>query len=191
MPRSNRTLIAYALSQLTGIQFLRGRTMYEWSKIYDIASKDDFGWKNIFLVSSSSLIERIESEWKTPDSFIFDGATFSDLMYLRLTHRDKTKGEVNSERSRIMTSLENICFSYAAHHYDMVIHLETPAEFQTPHETELFERMFDGHKIPYQIYDGTLLKDTLEKIVAHLELPTVMEVENALCKANQNLYINK
>ena len=187
MPKSDRTLIAYALSQLTGIPFLQGRTMYEWTKLYEIALNGDFSWKENFLISSSAFIERIEMEGRA-GSFISDGAVFSELMFLKLT-KDIQKGNMPSERDKIMASLDNVCFGYAAGHYDLVAHIETPAPYRMPDETKLFESMFDSRDIPYEIYPSDTPEETMENIVVRLDIPTRMIVGNALYLANKNLYL--
>lgn len=188
MPRSARTLIANALSQLTGLPFIQGRTMYERQKMFDLCTDNGLSWKDVFFISSSSLIERIEMEGKVA-KFVSDGAVFTELMYLKFTE-NFNKEKPRSEKDRILMSLENVCFNHAVRHYDLVVHIEAPTQFKALGETEFFKNVFDIRKVPYLIYTSDPAEKTLEGIISYLNIPTKMTVDNALYIAKNNLYIS-
>ena len=186
LPQSNKTLLANALSNITGFPFIRNRTMYEWYTMFNICLYHHLEWKDMFLIASSSFFERVEAETHF-EHFISDGASFSELMYLKSVAAKFESGKKKWERDRTIESLENKSVSHAIQQYDFIVH----ANYNDVHDTELYEHLYLKNGIPYKVYRTEIIEKALREIVNDLELPVQHSIDGAIYQARINLFTKK
>ena len=186
LPKSNKTSLARALSNMTGIPYIQNKTMYEWHRIYDLSdSKSDLTWKDLFLIAASSFFERVKVE-SYYDQFISDGASFSELMCLKVNFSISFQNEMQEIRKKkIIESLEHVSATYAAQQYDFIIHADSSNNEELVNK--FYEELYLKYKIPYKIYNTEFLEQTMREISKDLNLPTKISIENSIFKQKQTL----
>jgi hypothetical protein len=186
-PCSNKTLIALSLSYITEIPFIQNRTMYEWYRLYDITGTGEKTvWKNMFLIAASSFVERTETETRY-DSFISDGAVFSELVYLQSVDGEEASPKVRRERKNIVQGLEHVCMSYIAKQYDAIIHLFNGKDTQA---NELYIRLYREYGVAYKQYRANDIAGTLTHALADSDLQAKYSVERGIYQAEKTLLIH-
>ena len=186
LPKSGKTFLGEALSNITGIPFIQNMTLYEWYKLYNIQQASE--WKDMFLIASSSFINRIEMEMKY-ENFISDGASFSETIYAGAMMNMHSQNRIEKERHKILESLENVSARYAVRQYDFVVHLMNNA--CRTNEEDMYIRFFNKNNIHYKSCLIESFSETLRKILAELHLPVKMSIENALYESNKSLFHEK
>ena len=169
LPKSNKTLLAMALSNMTGIPYIRSKTMYEWKRMFDL--NNDLTWKDACLIAAFSFFERVKTE-SYYDTFISDGASFSELMCLK----------INYEPNDIIKSLEHASALYAAKQYDFIIHAVAA------NDGDLANDFYLKYNIAYKIYNTEFLEQTLSEISTDLNLPTKISVESSIFQTQRDLF---
>jgi len=179
LPKSNKTLLAQALSYMTDIPVIRNKTMYEWHKIFDFHDSKNLTWKDMFLIAVSSFFERAENETMF-DRFISDGASFSELMWLKLNFAQ----QLERGQRDVVERLEIFCASHAARQYDFIIHAGAAES------DDDYVQLYRRYRIPYKIYGTDFPEQSLREIANDLRLPVKYSVENSIYQAKTNLFIN-
>ena len=183
-PQSNKTLLANTLSNMTGIPFIRNKTIYEWRKTYNFPELIGWEWSDMFLISLSSLVERVETESKF-DSFISDGASFTEIVYLKSNFAKQGPNKMQSERNKMLESLEKVSLSYAAGKYDFIIHACANDPLCV---NGMYEQLYVKYKLPYKMYYTESINDALPDIITDLGLPVKLSIESSIYKARTNLF---
>ena len=186
LPKSNKTLLAMALSNMTDIPYIRSKTMLEWYRIFSISNSVGLNWKDALLIASSSFFERskIESYY---DQCISDGASFSELMWLKSNFAERFRKRMKNERINIIESLEHMSLSYAASRYDFVLHAETAINAELSNDR--FIGAYSKYHIPYKIYNTDCLERSLIEISTDLNLSMKNTVENSIHAAKLSLFL--
>ena len=179
LPESNKTLLGKALSIVTGIPFIRNKTIYEWHKTFNISCFGNFEWKDMLLIATCSFFERLEVE-KSFDTFISDGTSLNELMCLKSNFACENHNRVNE----LVSSFENASISYAVQQYDFVVHAKHDSIYD-----DYYTHLYRKYNIPYKVYNTTFLENTLEEIVSDLYLPVVYEVNSSVYEAKNNLFL--
>jgi len=177
---TKRTLLAKALSCLSGYKFIRNRTVYEWRRMFGVEESQMHHFNNQFLVLSSSFVERITVEFDYPD-FVSSGALFADVLSLQSKMDEKVVVCNSPVDTRMIRGLSDLTGRYAAQHYDSVIHVRSTdaTEFDG-----LFTGFYEKHHIPYHLYDGAAeIEDIVNSIVREVEMPKVKSVSSAVYEA--------
>ena len=187
LPKSNKTSLAQALSNMTGIPYIRNKTMHEWNRLYEFSySKNDLLWKDVFLIAASSFFERAKVE-SYFDQFISDGASFSELMCLKINFAKQFQDEMQKhERNEIIENLEYVSASHAAQQYDFIIHADASNDGGLAND--FYEKLYLKYNIPYKIYSTEFLEQALRDIASDLDLPTKVSIENSIYQTNLNLF---
>ena len=177
-----RTLLAKTLSCASDYEFIQNRNIYEWERLFHIDESQIYCFQNQFLLMASSFIERIKSESENA-AFISNGAVFSEVLKLKSKMDEKTVGQYRPQEIEMIDNLLNITGRYAAHHYDLVIHVKTG---KSANFDELSVRFYEKYHVAYNIYDaGNSVKDVFENIIREVELPLVKPVEMAIYEAER------
>jgi hypothetical protein len=187
LPKSNKTSLAQALSNMTGIPCIRNKTMYEWNRIYDLFdSKNDLGWKDMFLIAASSFFERAKVE-SYFERFISDGASFSELMCLKINYANQLQDKTNNKRNEIIETLERVSGLYAARQYDFIIHADTSNNVSLA--VDFYRELYIKYNIPYKIYCTEYLEQALREISNDLNIPMKQSIESSIYQTKINLSI--
>jgi len=184
-PKSNKTLLALALSNMTGIPFIQNRTMYEWRKIYGLADSPNPEWKDMYLIASSSFFERVVME-SYYDQFISDGASFSELMWLKFCLEKQQQGKIQCDSDKTTGSLEHVCALHAAQQYDFIIHAVSGA---SPCINDLYMQLYAKYHLPFKVYSTEIMEEAVNEIKNDLHLPVKHSVESAIYQAKVNLFL--
>ncbi|MCL2311571.1 MAG: hypothetical protein FWC41_03620 [Firmicutes bacterium] len=186
LPKCSKTLLVNALSNMTGIPCIQNKTMYDWYKIYDLFDSNDFVWKDMFLIAASSFFERAKVE-SYFDQFISDGASFSELMYLKINYAKLFQNKRQNERNKISESLEYVSFSYAAQQYDFIIHADSSNDGGLANN--FYVELYLKYNIPYKIYNTEFLDQTLKEILHDLNIPMKQSIESSIYQTKTNLFL--
>ena len=184
-PKSNKTLLALALSNMTGIPFIQNRTMYEWRKIHDLTDSPNTEWKDMYLIASSSFFERAVME-SYYEQFISDGASFSEIMWMKICWEKQCPEKMQFGRDKTTGSLEQVCALYAEQQYDFIIHAGT-GNADCPND--LYEQLYAKYHLPYRMYSTENMEETVNEIKKDLHLPVKHSVESAIYQAKVNLFL--
>ena len=187
LPKSNKTSLAQALSNMTGIPYIRNKTMYEWNSILDLSdSKSDLKWNDVFLIAASSFFERVKVE-SYFNQFISDGASFSELMCLKINFANQFKNKKQNERNKIIENLEYMSASYAAQQYDFIIHADASNDGGLAND--FYKELYLKYNITYKIYSAEFLEQTLKEILNDLNLPMKTSVESSIYQTKRDLFV--
>ena len=179
---TERTLLAKAISCMSGYQFVQNRNMYEWMNLFKIDEGKIYSFENQFLLLSSSFIKRIKSEFRTSD-FISNGSAFTEVLSLKSKMNEKSVEMNKPEEMAMIKSLLNISGRYAAQNYDMIIHVKNTDSMNFD---ELAIRFYEKYHIAYKLYDGSNnMQNLVENIIREVEMPMVQSVESAIYEAEQ------
>jgi len=173
LPKTNKTLLAAALSNMTDIPLIGNKTMYEWYRLFGFSDSKPLEWKDMFLVAVASFCERAKNEMLF-DCFISDGASFSELMWL------KTNFDLEKNQNDMVESLEILCASYAARRYDFIIHTGND---------DLYVQFYQRYQIPYKMYNSVFPEQSLKKISKDIHVPLKNSVESSIYQAKSTLFI--
>ena len=184
-PKSNKTMLALALSNMTGIPYIQNRTMYEWRKIHDLTDSPNPEWKDMYLIASSSFFERalMESYY---EQFISDGASFSELMWLKFCLEERQPGKIQFDRNKTTESLEHVCALHAAQQYDFIIHAVSG---DSPCINDLYGQLYAKYHLTYRMYSTEIIEETVNEIKNDLHLPVKHSVESAIYQAKVDLFL--
>ena len=188
LPECNKSLIAQALSIMTVISCIRSKTMYEWEKMLTMSDAAGINLKDMILVASTSFFERIRIE-SCYDQFISDGASFSELLWLKINFAKRLKGKMRDEWAKFEESIENASFVYAAQKYDFIVHANSSVIDRL--SNDFFVSFYLKYNIPHKIYDTAFPEKTLMEIIHDLNLPIRNTVEMSIFQANTNLFNNQ
>lgn len=169
---SEQTLLAKTLSCASGYQFIQNRDIHEWQRLFQIDESQIYSFNNQFLLTSSSFIKRIKSEFKYP-AFISNGAVFSEVLLLKSKLNEKYK----PKEIEMIEMLLDLTGKYAARHYDLVIHVQNA---DSKSFDELSVKFYEKYNIAYKLYYCSDIKDTLENIIREVEIPAALSIENAI-----------
>jgi len=179
----DRDLLSRALSHVTAIPLLTYKTAYEWCRRFQIDYlKNTLEWQQMFLISASSFIERIEIEADYPQ-FISNGAAFGFLMPLMLQSMYRNNS-LQAGKDKMCKALMNACFEYAAEEYDFVIHIDSNA----PELCKPYIEVYEKYNIPYRIYKNNDLETLLPQIIKDLNLPIKQSVEKTILYIKENIF---
>jgi len=178
MPRTNKTLLALALSNMTDIPYIRSKTMYEWRWIFGITSTVRLKWKDMLMIASSSFCDRAKTETYY-DEFISDGASFSELMWMK----SNLAKPLRRQQNEVVESLEMLCASYAARQYDFIIHAGTSGN------DDFYVQMYRQYQIPFNIYSTEFPEQSLKEILKDIHVPVKNSVESSIYMAKTSLFI--
>lgn len=181
--KSVATLLARGISCVTAIPLLAHKTLYEWYRSFQIDYfKGQLEWQKMFLISSADFIERVEIESQN-QQFISDGTVFSTLMYLKL-QKKFADCRAQQEKDKLLGALQNVCFDYAAKHYDLILHINS----DVMDECNPYIEMYEKYRIPYKVYEEEDIEYLLPKIVYDLELPTKSAIDKTIFNLKNNLF---
>lgn len=208
---TGKTTTSYALSFLTGIPRTHAQTMREiLPAILPGKRLEKCTPPDLCELGMRRLTERVISESSLKDGFISDGSALHEWVY----GLGRMKVGLNPNAGFIKRFWTNIKYmryvplmneflseygmlvrEHTAHSYDIFIHL--PIEFGISKDghrpvNEDFRKLSDDFllttikelNIPHIIVGGTI-KERLEAIVCSLNLPVVMEIEEAIKLAKQ------
>ena len=138
----------------------------------------------MFLIASASFFERavIESYY---DRFISDGASFSELIWLKSGSDKQFPKKTKNENSQMIEYLEFVTFSHAAGKYDFIIHIDSGEE-NCLNDTHMW--LYTKHGIPYKVYGTEIMEEVIKEIANDLQLPMLHTVENAIYQAKKNVF---
>jgi len=185
LPKTNKTLLALTLAKMTDMPFIQNKTMYDWFRIYNLP-ESNLKWKDKFLIAASSFLERTAVE-EAFDQFVSDGATFSELMWLKINTAKHIQNNIQRERERIVESLEKTSLTFAAQQYDFIIHAAAPSNNDRA-SNDLFLQMYTRYHIPYKEYNTDVLEQALEEILDDLNFPTENHIEYFIDQAKSVLF---
>lgn len=186
LPGSNKTLLAAALSNMTGISYIRNKTMYEWRRMFNIPDSGNLEWKDMFVIAVSSFFKRANTE-SCFDQFISDGASFSEWAWLKMHCAEQDENLFQRGRSKIIESLERLTASYAAQQYDLIVHVNNPINNGS---SDVYVQLYKKYGIPHKIYDAGTLEETLQRIIFDMNLPVINAVEGSIYKAKNDFFLN-
>jgi hypothetical protein len=183
LPRCNKTLLANALSEMTGIPFIQTLSVYEWRTVFNIDGYRSPEWKDMLLIAFCSFFDRVETESHF-DQFISDGASFSEFVCLKSALAKNDSGRMKYERNRNVNRLEKICFSYAAEQYDRVVHILMDDD----RANDLYVDLYAKYGIPYKLCRMETVESVLKEMANDLDLPMKNTVEGAIFQAKNDLF---
>ena len=175
-------LLAKALSNVSGYEYILNRPVYEWRRLYQIDESQMYTFINQFLIISSSIFQRIEEEYEF-SPFVSSGAIFSEVLSLKSKMDEKRIELYEPKEFEMIEYLLNLTGRYAARHYDMVIHVQNPY-------FESFDKLsigfYEKYHITYKLYNGDNdMEETLKNIIHEVEIPMVQSTESAIYRAIQ------
>ena len=181
-PGGNKTLLAQALSDMTGIPYIRTRTMYEWRKCFHLSETSKMRWKEMFLIAAASFFDRVATE-SYYDRFISDGASFSELIWLKSHAAKQTRSSMKNERSKLMENLEYISATHAAAQYDFIVHAGKG------NQEDLYMQLYMKYGMTYREYETENIVETISEIAKDLHLPVIHSAVSSVFQAKMNLYL--
>lgn len=182
-PKSAKLLLARGISHVTTIPFLAHKTLYEQFRTFQADYfNDQLEWQKMFLIASTDFIERIENENQN-QQFISDGAAFSTLMYLKLQKKFPVC-RAQQEKDKLLGALQNVCFDYAAKHYELIVHIDSGMADECYPYIEMYEK----YHIPYKIYENEDIESLLPKVIYNLELPVKSAIDKTIFHLKDNLF---
>jgi len=185
LPKTGKTLLALSLSNLTGIPYVQNKTMYEWYRLFNLTYNVGLDWNDLFLIAVSSFLERVDTE-SHYEQFISDGASFSELLWLKMNIEKQAGNGLQRERNQMEESLERISAAYAARRYDFVVHTKHPVHDAS--SDDIYIQLFRKYNISYKIYDTAQIEKTLQAITRDMELPVISTVKRSIFKAKRMIF---
>ena len=179
----NITFLALALSNLTGIPYIRNKTMYEWCKLCGVDDSGKLKWKDMILISSISFYERAAIELHY-DRFISDGISFTELIWLKSNFEKRHLSKRKNEWSRIIGNMEKVSASYAAQQYNIIIHSGSETDSDI---FDLYIQMYEKFNLTYKVYNTESPETVVDKIAFDLKLHKINTVEYAIYKAKKDI----
>jgi len=181
LPECNKTLLALALSITTGIPYIRGKTMYEWRKCFNISDPEKIKWKDMLLIASSAFFEHVKIE-TCFDQFISDETSFRELIWLKSNFAKQNQSKKKYERDRVVEDLEIASVLYAAQQYDFIVHAGLGLH-------DGYDQMYMKHNLPYKKYSAEIVEKTIMEIANDLCLPMRFSVEDSIYQAKVKLFL--
>ena len=176
------TFLALVLSNLTGIPYIRNKTMYEWCKLCGVDDSDKLKWKDMIIISSLSFYERAATELHY-DQFISDGISFTELVWLKSNFEKQHFSKRKNEWSRIIGNMEKVSVAYANQQYDIIIHNSSDSNVD-----DLYIQLYKKFNLTYKAYNTECLETIVDKIANDLKLRRINTIENAIYQAKTNIY---
>lgn len=185
-------MLTNAMSYMIGYDVVR-QTAYQIQAIkYGLNTKiKDSNWQELFVYVLSSFSERIEIEQQF-EKFISNGSVFNELASMDAIYKYNSKHKrENKEYVLMLSGLEKIIMEYAVKEYDCIIHInknidEDDVVLQAT-DKKLLNLIQDSKVKYYHITKESVLSDMLEKIVADMNIHTIISPETAMAKAQKNV----
>jgi hypothetical protein len=172
-----------ALSCVSGYTLLKGRTPYEWRRLFGMDEKhlNRFGCR--YLLASASVIEQIGLEAGHPQFVSIDAAFTGALSAGWMLERPLAA--LSAEEKNLLQNLLDFAGQYSANRYDRVIHIQNADSHRFD---ELSVKFCNRYRIACMIYDGGNMKDILEDVVRKLEITPEQTLEYAMAEAERAVY---
>lgn len=204
-PGTGKSVVSTTLSYMVGLPIVRSRPSSEI--IYELnLSKDTtkHTFKDLFSITFSSFIDRIQLGNRYQQGFISDGSIINNLISMKLFLMEQSKVKPGfrwvshkkylNECNRMIVSLERMALEYSQKHYNIVIHLfkdnAIDQKYNAMYNQEL-RRFYHLAGFETQDYEDQNFEDVVDRIIRDKNLKTSLSASTALFKAYDEMHFGK
>ena len=177
---SGRTILANALSAMTGFDFIACLPYSSIAAKYGLdLDISRCQWPDSFTYCLGAFTQRVMIEQKLENEYISDGSVLNEVSWLKCRYPHT---ELIYERSMIQ-SLENVVADYALKEYDFIFHIDSgdPSDVIE----QCLKQIYLHRRIKHHTIDGTNGEVALNQMLEYLQIRPVLSAKYALLKSDK------